>query len=286
MAGKERPSRSSKFVIIGILVIVTYVTPWLIIGIWHWSVVAFDWSTKNDISYIVFISVCAAAWVTSFHLWSRVSRLEEGKIRKLFLMTGFTFVVIVGIFTYMIINTMEPWFGFPSITGSINAAIPEIDFKLFGLIQIRMPADSIVTFALLLLAITFYIYPMEKYVKQKLPWHTISMLICTAIIPLLLVARNSEILLSIGTFGVVLWVLYNFVFLFYLYFSLGISAPTGTPLRRASILIGVGLLFIIFVWIAQWAIYTGTLLLDFAIQMSFGAASFLCFNYGYYLINK
>ncbi|MGQ4875535.1 MAG: hypothetical protein ACP6IY_15820 [Promethearchaeia archaeon] len=48
-----------------------------------------------------------------------------------------------------------------------------------------MPADSFLTFSLLILAISFYLYPIEKYVKQKVPWHTYSTIISIILIPIL-----------------------------------------------------------------------------------------------------
>jgi hypothetical protein len=279
--------RSKKFLLIGIIVIVGYTAPWVIIGFLHWMIIPFDLGDIKDIQYIVSVFVCAFAWFTSFHLWSRVHSLE-GRIKKLFLLSGFTFVVITGIFTYTIINILLEWLGLPSISGAVNSAIPEITFNVFTIkaFKIRMPADSFITFTLILLAISFYLYPMEKYVKQTLPWHTITMLLCTGLIPLLLVFRdvpNSVWLFSIGTIGVILWVFYNFLFLFYLYFSTGLKSPKGTAMRKASFMIGFGLFSIILTWIVG-LINLGEPLLEFALQMITGGLGISLFNYGFYLI--
>jgi hypothetical protein len=280
-------ARSKKFVIVGTLVIIGYTLPWVIIGLLRWMIVGFDIEDIDNIQYLVSVFVCALAWFTSFHLWSRVSSLE-GRIRKLFLISGFTFVVITIIFTYNTINILLGWLGVPSISGALNNAIPQVEFLVFNVEdwRITMPADSFVTFALILLAISFYLFPMERYVKQKLPWHTISMLVCTAIIPVILILRDipdSMLILSIGTIAVVLWVFYNFLFLFYLYFSTGLKSPKGTAMRKASFMIGFGLLSIILTWIVG-LIKLGEPILEFGLQMITGGVGITLFNYGFYLI--
>jgi len=90
--------------------------------------------------------------------------------------------------------------------------------------------------------------------------------------------------MSIITTFIILWLLYNFLFLFYLYFSTGLNSPKGTAMRKASFMIGIGLLMILITWVAGWAINTEVPLLDLAIQMSFGAIGIGFFNYGFYLI--
>jgi len=281
---------NKKFVLIGLVVIIAYTIPWLLIGILHWSIGGFDLSDLTNVQFIVSLSVSALALATSFHLWSRVPQLE-GQIRKLFLLTGFTFIVILGIFNYLLVDTLLEWTGFPTIAKSLNNSIQEVRFDFFGIegLTATMPADSFVTFALIILAISFYIFPMEKYVKQTIPWHTYSLFACAAVIPVLIlfVPRDfpgSEIVMSIITAVIVLWLLYNFFFLFYLYFSTGLKSPKGTAMRKASFMIGIGLLLILFTWIAGWAINTGTPILDLAIQMSFGGIGIFVFNYGFYLI--
>jgi len=281
---------SKKFVVIGSIVIVAYIIPYLLLGILYWSIEGFDLSQITNVQFIVSLTVSALSLATSFHLWSRLPKLE-GQIRKLFLLTGFTFIVILGIFNYLLIDTLLEWTGSPTIAKSLNQSIPEVRFDFFGIegLTATMPADSFVTFALIIFAISFYIFPMEKYVKQTIPWHTYSLFACAAAIPvlILLVPRNfpgSEIVMSIITVVIVSWLLYNFFFLFYLYFSTGLKSPKGTAMRKASFLIGIGLLLILFTWISGWAINTGTPLLDLAIQMSFGGIGIFIFNYGFYLI--
>ncbi len=152
-----------------------------------------------------------------------------------------------------------------------------------------MPADSFLTFSLLILAISFYLYPIEKYVKQKIPWHTYSMVISIILIPILVLFIPRKFpgdiyVMSILTSVIVLLVVYNFIFLFYLYFSIGKDAPKGTKMRKASFMIAISVFSIILTWILGWAINTGTPLLDLAIQMVFGGIGIGLFNYGFYLI--
>ncbi len=287
MSEPVRTPKGTNFRLIGIIVIIAYLTPWIIIAALRWMQLGFDPYNSNDVSFLLNAMVCGAGWATSIHLWSRVPKLE-GKIRKLFLITGFTFLVLVILFTYLLLNLVLTWFGVPSLSQAINAAIPQIEFKIFDIdaFMVRMPADSLITFAFLLLAISFYLFPMERYARQRFPWHTLTMFLCTALIPLLILFRDlpgSMLLMSIGTVGVVFMVLYNFIYLFYLYFSLGMQAPKGTPLRKASFMIGFGFLCIIMTWIAQWAISIDGLS-DTIIQMSFGAAGIVLFNYGFHLI--
>ena len=282
---------NKKFAIGGSIVIIAYTVPWLLLGILHWSIEGFNLSALSNVQFIVSLTVSALALATSFHLWSRVPKLE-GQIRKLFLLTGFTFIVILGIFNYLLIDTLLEWTGFPTIQKSLNTSIPQVEFDFFGIegLTATMPADSFVTFALIIIAISFYIFPMEKYVKQTMPWHTYSLFLCAAVIPVLLlfVPRDfpgAFIIMSILTAAIVLWLLYNFFFLFYLYFSTGLKSPKGTAMRKASFLIGIGLLLILFTWISGWAINTGTPLIDLGIQMSFGGIGITIFNYGFYLIS-
>ncbi|MHA1146650.1 MAG: hypothetical protein ACTSR8_00210 [Promethearchaeota archaeon] len=281
---------SKKFIFIAIIVIIAYLIPWILLALPHFQKDGLDLNNLKDIQYLVSLLVCPLSIATSFHLWSRVPPLE-GQIRKLFLLTGVTFIVICGIFSYLIIDIILEWNRIPTLSSTLNSNIPAISFAFFGIesLATTMPADSFVTFSLILLAISFYLFPMEKYVKSQIPWHTYSMFACTAVLPILvlLVPRDfpgSATVMSLLTIIVVLWVLYNFVFLFYLYFSMGIKSPKGTAMRKASFMIGVGLLSIILTWILGWAINTGTPILDLAIQMASGGIGIALFNYGFYLI--
>ena len=281
---------SKKIVVIGIVVVIAYNVPWLILGILHWIVVGLDFGEIKNIQYMSSLSVNILALITSFHLWSRSPSLD-GQIKKLFLTSGITFVVITGIFSYTMLNIILEWMGLLSISDALNNAIPSVQFYIFNVeaFKISMPADSFVTFTLLILAISFYLLGMEKYIKQKLPWHTISMLICTALIPVLLLIRNlpnSVWVLSIGTIVVVIWVLYNFLFLFYLYFSTGLKSPKGTPMRKASFMIGFGILFIFITWVIGFAVKTGTPIIDFAALMVSGGLGIYLFNYGFILLRR
>ncbi len=287
---ENQTPKSHKYLIFGIIVIMAYDLPWLLFGIIHWLGEGFDLSDLLNVQFLTGIFVSGAALGTSFHLWSWVPKLED-KMKKLFFLSGFTFTALLGVFTYLLINIVLQWQGYLTVTQILNQSIPDVSFEFFYIKSLKatMPADSFVIFALILLAITFYLYPMEKYVKQKLPWHTISMFAVTATLPILILFVPREfpgsiLVMSILTSVIVLWVLYNFFFLFYLYFSTGLKSPKGTALRKAAFMIGFGFLLIIFTWVAGWSVRTGTPLLDFIIQMGFGASAIVLFNYGFYLI--
>ena len=134
------------------------------------------------LDFIFYLGFCLAGVFTSIHLWSRVPKLE-GKLRKLFLLTGFTFVVIIFMGLYYSIDIFLDLQGQKTLQDVVNEVIPEVSFDIFGLgiYQVSMPGDSFFLFALLMIGLSFYLYPIEKYAKQKRPWHTLSILICLTI---------------------------------------------------------------------------------------------------------
>lgn len=283
-------NKSSTIMFIGIVAIIAYMTPFLILGYQLAFSSGFNLNNIDQVQFLVSLLVSASALMTSFHLWSRVPNLE-GQLKKLFLITGFTFISMLIIFCYLLINIILTWQGNLPIDGLVNSLIPQVEFDFFGIpgLTATMPADSFITFTLILFAISFYLFPIEKYVKQSTPWHTYSLFICTIIIPVLILVvprdfPGSVYVMSILTTVIILWVIYNFFFLFYLYFSTGLKSPKGTEMRKASIMIGVGLLLFIFTWVAGWAIATGTPILDLILQMSVGGIAIFLFNYGFYLI--
>jgi hypothetical protein len=242
----------------------------------------------NVIDIVFYIGFCIAGGLTSLHLWSRVPKLE-GKLKKLFFFTGFTFMVIIFISLYYIINILLDLQGQTTLDDLINASIQDVRFDLFnlGFYTVSIPGDSILVFGLLMLGLSVYLYPIEKYAKQKTPWHTITVLICLAIIPLMVIIDvnpDMNFLLSIVTIIVVGWVLYNFFFLFYLYFSTGLQSPKGSEMRKASFMIGIGIVFLISIWIVNWALSIGIENLVFIVQTILGSLGILLFNYGFYLI--
>lgn len=150
-----------------------------------------------------------------------------------------------------------------------------------------MPGDSFILFGLLMIGLSTYLYPIEKYAKQKTPWHTITILICLAIIPVMLALQfnpDMNFVMSLGTIIVVVWVLYNFFFLFYLYFSTGRQSPKGSEMRKASFMIGIGILFLISIWIVNWALSIGVENLVIIVQVILASLGIILFNYGFYLI--
>ncbi len=240
------------------------------------------------IDLFFYIAFCIAGGLTSVHLWSRVPKLE-GRLKKLFLFTGFTFVVIIIISLYYIIDIILSLQGHGTFDDIINAAIPSVSIDLFnlGFYTVSIPGDAFFLFGMLMLGLSVYLYPIEKYAKQKTPWHTITVLICLAIIPLLLLVQsdpNMNFLMSIGTLIVVGWVLYNFLFLFYLYFSTGLKSPKGSKMRKASFMIGLGIIFLIAIWVVNWALSVGIPNLVFTVQAICASLGILLFNYGFYLI--
>ena len=127
---------------------------------------------------------------------------------------------------------------------------------------------------------------MEKYSKQTFPWHTLSMLIGLSMIPffyLLYPLYGSDFILSIGTVAVILVTVYNFFYLFYLYLITGLKAKKGSPMRKASIMIGFALLFMLLTWIVGWAIRI--IFLDIIATIFFAGSALFLFNFGFYTIS-
>ncbi len=160
--------------------------------------------------------------------------------------------------------------------------------------------NSALLFVFFMLALMFYLFPIEKFVKQQsVPWHTISILTCIVAVPILLFIRNVPyytIIISIGTFVISLIVYFNCFFLFYLYFSTGIKSPEGSPMRKAGFMIAIGLLLIVALVILSVGIFVMNpqsmktpevkyiTIFNVIGEISFGVAGILVFNYGFYLI--
>jgi len=276
---------SRKIIVIGAAVIGGFMAPFLILGILNWLNAGF---IIEDIQFIFLLSICGGCLFTSFHLWSRVPKLS-GQIKTLFKLTGITFVVICFGFLYFIIDFMLIWYGMNTIIDTLNAIVPPIIFNMFYIegLKVTMPVESLLLFAIVIISLSFYLFPMERYAKQTFPWHTISVLCCDILIILMLLARYmplNTLLFSIGTIGVILWVFYNFLFLFYLYFQVAIKSPKGAAMRKAAMMIAFGLLIFVFVWVAGWAIELGSVLLDALLQLSLGVLALTLFNVGFFLL--
>ena len=238
------------------------------------------------ITYIGYIGLGGLALFTSFHLWSRLPSFEKGtSIRTLFKLMGISFVVIFGLFFYYMLNDLFTWSPVGSISNIINSAIPggQLQFNLFDLknIPIRMPLDSIVTFALIIIGVSFYIWPLERFVKNRRPWFAISLWLCLAAIPFLAIFQTNTWVVSIATATIVLFVVINFIFLFYLYISLAVKSAGS--MRKASVLVAFGLILMITVWILGLVKFLGELP-SMLIQFSVGVISLTLFNLGFYIM--
>mgnify|MGYP006290852921 CR=1 FL=1 len=254
----------------------------IILGVFHWLDSAFN--LVDDIQYLGYILLVALALGTAVHLFSRMYEYETGvSIRTLFKLLGACFVVISLIFFYYILDDLLIWSGLDSISDIIDNTVPQVNFELFGLTDIRMPLSSVVTFAFIMLGVSFFIYPLERFVKNRRPWFAISLWICLLIMPFFAFFRDSALVLSIITTTVVLFVLIDFIFMFYLYISLAVQS--AGKMRIASILVAIGLVTMILVWVLGIGIFDDALTQSL-VQFSTGIFSMVLFNAGFYIMRS
>ncbi len=282
----KRGWKPSRTVLVGILVVSSYVGFWLVQGILYWAEAG--WDAKSP-EFVLLLITGAGALGTAFHLWWRVPKFPEGsKIRTLFKLMGVTFIPICAIFTMYLVDTLLGWNNYQSLSGWVNEFAPEIVFYLYDNPDWKtsIPMDSLLTFGLILFGISFYLLPMERYVKHQIPWHTISMLAMIGLLPIMVAIRKAPLAMSIALTIGVFWILYNFLFLFYLYFKVAIQS--SGKMRISAILIAVGLVLFIFTWVATWAtnvVFPG--IPDWGqilIQAFLGGGGLTCFNAGFWLI--
>lgn len=252
----------------------------LLLGILHW--LDYGFVLRDHINYLGYILLITLCLVTTVHLWTRVTGFEPGtSIRNLFTLMGISFIIIGTIFVYYIVDYLLQWAGFNSLSVIMQSAGLDLDFYLFGFVDISMPFESVVTFAFIMLGVSFFIYPLEKYVKNRRPWFAISLWLCLSIIPLIAVFKNNQLALSIATAGIVLFVLINFIFMFYLYIALAVKS-TGR-MRKASVLVAFGLFMMIFVWVVGIGLFDDKLV-QAAVQFGIGIGSMTMFNIGFYIM--
>ncbi|MHA1732291.1 MAG: hypothetical protein ACTSU5_10120 [Promethearchaeota archaeon] len=279
-------ARASLVRTVGIAVTVGYVGWWLVWGVLHWLFGGYDDQSTN---FVLMVGSGAGALATTFHLWSRVPHFpRDSNIRTLFSLMGFTFLPICVLFSINVVDVVLGWFGRATISQAVNQLAPSLVWYMYGNPKWKttIPMDSILMFGLVLLGITFYILPMERYVKQQLPWHTISMLALIAFMPVLVAMREAPMAMSVAITLAVAWVGYNFLFLFYLYIKVAVQGA-GT-MRVAAVLIAFGLVFFIMTWVSGWA--TGVLFpglprwASSVFQILFAAGALLLFNAGFWMI--
>jgi hypothetical protein len=244
------------------------------------------------IGYIAFVCL---AFGTSVHLWSLVPTMPEGTpIRNLFRLMGVSFVIISIIFLYSVINSLQIYAGVPTLTSLIDSSpdlsLRSVIFYVFNIQQrwaeIEMPLDSIVTFAFIMVGVSVLIYPLEKYVKGRKPWFSISMWIALLLIIVIIpfrenVSANINVtvlntwVLSVATLGIVLFVIINFIYMFYLYISLAVMS--AGKMRTASTLVAFGLIMMIMVWILNMISSDYRVYIEFAT----GLTAMIFFNLGF-----
>ncbi|HME55934.1 MAG TPA: hypothetical protein VKM55_27270 [Candidatus Lokiarchaeia archaeon] len=271
---------------LGIILIAFFALIFLFLGYGLW-INSIKPALTDYVTYIGYITLGGLALFTSSHLWSRVPDFERGSsIRTLFMMMGVSFIVIFGLFFYYILNAMFTWSVIGSLSAIINSVLPGggVNFNLFDIksVPINMPLDSIVTFALIMIGVSFYIWPLERYVKSRRPWFAISLWLCLLAIPFLAIFQNNTWVVSIATAGIVLFVVINFIFLFYLYISLAVKS--AGHMRRASVFVAFGLILMITVWIVRFASSRLGTFYSAIIQFSVGILSMTLFNLGFYIM--
>ncbi|MHA1699206.1 MAG: hypothetical protein ACTSWN_10240 [Promethearchaeota archaeon] len=265
------------FIIVGIIAAI-----FITVAVPHWISGQFDF--KLDINYIGYVILISLAFATTVHLWSRAPTFEKGtSIRKLFILMGISFITISCIFLFYISEAWSIWAGKPTITEMLDSSITDVEFNMFNLesLHVRMPLSSIVTFSFIMIGVSFYIWPLEKYVKNRRPWFTISLWVCLLIMPIFALFRNNWLMLTIATTGIISFVLINFIFMFYLYISL--AANSTGKMRIASTFVAFGLILMICVWVLGIGIVSDDRL-QTILQFSIGVTSMILFNAGFHII--
>ncbi|MEX2683824.1 MAG: hypothetical protein Q6373_019790 [Candidatus Sigynarchaeota archaeon] len=269
---------AKRIMIAGFVSVAVFSATMLIIGIVRWSTAGFGIpELASDLNYIGYIVLISMAYLTAVHLWSRVPSLPEGlPIRTLFKMMGITFLVIGFIFIYTMMDTLLRWAGYPALSDMIDV-VPDIKFNLFGLTNVTMPLSSIVMFSIIMVGVAIFIFPLERFVKNRRPWFTISMVSSLCVMPFMVLFMENDIAMMIVTVGIVLIVLINFIFMFYLYISLAVKS--AGKMRIASALVAIGLFSMIFVWVVGLGLFEKVL--QSILQFLIGLTSIILFNGGF-----
>ncbi|MBD3352089.1 MAG: hypothetical protein GF364_11435 [Candidatus Lokiarchaeota archaeon] len=271
---------------LGIIIAISFTAFWTILGLFQWIP---SGVSAEDYDYIYLIFMCGAGIITVFHLWCRYPGFpEDSPLRRLFKLMGFTFFPLIIIFTIQLIDTVLQWNGLSTIFGTINSIVGTIKFDFFGIEQFgtTMPGDSLVIFEIIVFSIIFYIYPMEVFTGKK-RWRIyilIGFLVLIPLAPFIAEAFN-EMIISIVTAAIIIYVVYCFLYLFYLYFSTA-RKSTGS-MRKGGYLVAFGLLFLILTWIVGWALPAmGDMpnALRTFIQYTVGITAVLIYNWGFYIL--
>jgi hypothetical protein len=233
--------------------------------------------------------VLVMAMVSISHLSTRASAYDEKAPFKKYLksMTTFFFpVILFGI--YLIFDEVNYIEGRPGISDQLNDLHPSIVFLFANREEWRvsMPVASIFVFAVLMFAIISFMYPIERYIRQeKRPLHTLSQIVIIGIMPLLFVdflVQNTW-LITILLFISVLVVLLNFLYLFWVYFSVAIKSPAG-PVRNGGLMIAVSLFLIILAWASTWLLAGVVDWVKFLITYMITLLSVILLNLGFYTL--
>ena len=248
-----------------------------------------DMEPRNWVTLIMNNLVLIMALVSISHLSTRASAYDEkAPFRKyLKLMTLFFLPVIVfGI--YLIIDEIFYIEGRPGVSDQLNNLHPSIIF-LFAEQEkwkVTMPMASIFTFGILMFAIISFMYPIERFIRQeKRPIHTISQLLIICIMPLMFVdvLVENTWLITVLLFASVLIVLINFLYLFWVYFSVAMKSPAG-PVRNGGLMIAFSLIMIILAWASTWILADLVDWLKFLITYSITLLSVVLLNLGFYTL--
>lgn len=275
-------SETSRIPLVGVVCVALFAIPWIVLAVLYAPV------DSSLFQFLALLAIATGGLATSFHLWSRIPKFPPDlNLRTLYKLMGFTFIPILLIFAYQLTDQVLRWQGLATISEQINSIAPDVQFDLFYVEEFhtRVPVDSLIVFALIIIGISFYIWPMERFVKQQFPWHTVSMLAVAPLLPLMIVLRDAPLALSIATTVGVVWLVYNFIFLFYLYFKVAIQS-TGV-MRKGGILIAFGLILFILTWISGWAVGALNDIPNWGenlIQLGLGVGALGLFNAGFWIM--
>ncbi|MFX0103164.1 MAG: hypothetical protein ACFFCS_26605 [Candidatus Hodarchaeota archaeon] len=240
--------------------------------------------TNDNITYFGQAMLLIFYLATVAHLWSRLPLFDKGmQIRKLFFMMGFSFITISSVYILLILDHFLSWAGFPTISWMFDNAVEPVQFFLFGNESfpfIQMSAMEVGSFSQMILGVAFYVYPLERHVKDRKPWFTMSLLVTVLVTISMGFLPRDPWLLSITTLVGVGLTFVNFVYMFYLYFSMAVRS--SGKMRKASFMVAFGLLIIFFVWFA--GIFDIELHVKMVIQYSIGGTSLILFNAGFFVM--
>ncbi|MFX0098286.1 MAG: hypothetical protein ACFFCS_01820 [Candidatus Hodarchaeota archaeon] len=247
-----------------------------------------------DADYIGNVALFSGSLFTTVHLWSRLPFFESVRaIKRLFLMMGWAFIFLSGVFFFFIVEDLLPWAGLMNISRLIGNRIGNIHLGLFispeGVGS--MAGSDPVWFSLILLGISLYTWTLERFVKNRKPWFAISSWLVLLItittffiviaVPWLVVDVGFNTFFTLLLLAVVSVFLINSVFMFYLYISFAVIS--AGKMRKASNLVAIALILIFFSYVAN------VLLVDFQYNDYLigiiGTVSLTLFNMGFFIMS-